>query len=138
MTKTNSVRTIWAIRKTFMERRSSVCADRMPGAPVRLQRAAPFLDVRFVLVPEVLDRRQHRRYGRVAERTQRLAGNVSRNAEQQVEIAHLPATALDLLQHFVQPVGPFAARRALAARLVAIEMEQVLGEPDHAGRVDEH
>src|SRR5580704_16012562 len=38
------------------------------------QRAPPFLDVRFILVFEVLERRQDGRHGGIAERAQRLAG----------------------------------------------------------------
>ena len=35
----------------------------------------------------------------------------------------------------MQPVAALAARRALAARLVTVEVQQVLGRPDHAGRL---
>ena len=59
---------------------SAVRAHRLPRAPVGRQRAAPFPDVRLVLVPEMLQRRQHRRDGGVAERAQRLAGDVAGDA----------------------------------------------------------
>ena len=49
-----------------------------------------------------------------------------------------PSPRSILLQDLVQPVGALAARRALAARLVAVEVQQVLGQPHHAGRVVEH
>ena len=58
--------------------------------------------------------------------------------EQQVDVAHRPLAALDPVQDLQQPVGALAARRALAARLVAVEVQQVLGEPDHARRVVDH
>ena len=48
---------------------------------------------------------------------------------------HLAFAALDALQQLVQPVAAFAARRALAARLVAIEVQQVHRQPHHADRV---
>src|SRR5439155_6777489 len=105
--------------------------------PVGGQGAAPFRDVRFVLVPEVLERGQHRRDGSVTKRAERLAGDVPGNARQQIEIAHLTPTTFDLPQNLVEPVRALAARGAFAARFVAIEVQQVFGEPDHAGRVVE-
>src|SRR5918994_19647 len=69
--------------------------------------------------------RQHRRGRGVAERTQRLADDVGGDPEEQVDVLHLPVAALDALQQLVEPVGAFAARRALAARFVAVEVQQV-------------
>ena len=60
------------------------------------------------------------------------------DADQQVDVAHLPFAALDPGQDLVQPVAPFAARRALAARLVLVEVQQVLRRPHHAGRLVHH
>src|SRR5262245_36381103 len=99
-------------------------SERLSSPPVRRERAAALADVRFVLVPEVLERREHRRDRSVAERAQRLAGNLSREARQQIEVAHLPFAALDTLQDPVEPVGALAARRALPARLVPVEVQQ--------------
>ena len=62
------------------------------------KRAAAFLDVRLALVPEMFQRRQHRRDGGVAERAERPAADVVRNAREQIEIAHLPIAAPDALQ----------------------------------------
>ena len=89
-------------------------------------------------MPEVLERRQHRGDRGVAERAERLAGDVAGNARQQIEIAHLPFATLDPGQNLVEPVGAFAARRALAARLVPVEVQEVLRQPHHAGRIVEH
>ena len=58
--------------------------------------------------------------------------------DEQIEVAHLPVAPLDPAKNFVQPVRAFTAGRALAARLVTVEVQQVLGEPHHAGRVVEH
>src|SRR5256885_11397914 len=133
MKNTKSVRTICAMRSGVIrdassrERRNrggsraSVRSDGLPRAPVGGQRAPPLPDVRLVLVPEVLQRREHRRDGGVAERAQRLAGDIVRDPRQEIEIAHLAVAPFDALQDLVQPVGPLAARRALAARLVAGE-----------------
>src|SRR6185503_15151746 len=142
--KTNSVRTIWAmssvvirVAQPFRAAQCLMRPHRLARPPFRRQRAAPFLDVRLVLVAEMLQRRQHRRHRRVAERAQRLAGDVVRDALQHVEVAHLPLAALDAAQDLVEPVGALAAGRALAARLVAVEVQQVLRQPHHAGGVVE-
>src|SRR5262249_57882036 len=81
----------------------SVRSHCLRGAPWCGQRAAPFPDVRFVLVPEMLQRRLDRRDGGVAERAQGLAGDVPRDAREQIEVAHLPFAALDPPQDLVQP-----------------------------------
>src|SRR5688572_28780791 len=148
MTKTNSVRTIWPISsgvigirhedtKTRNLRCSSSCfrvfvvasvlmrGYWLPRSPARRQRAPAFPHVRFVLVSEVLQRRQHRRDGGVAEGAERFAGDVLGNALQEIEVAHLTLAALDLAKDLVEPVGAFPARRALAARLVTVEVEEI-------------
>src|SRR5262249_13790518 len=120
ITKTKSVRPIWATRSGVISRVRSHASERAPG---RRQRAALLPDVRLVLVSEVLQRRPHGRDGGVAERAERLAADVRRNARQQIEIARLPFSGFDLPENLVQPVGAFAAGRALAARLVPIEVQ---------------
>src|SRR4030095_6637581 len=64
----------------------SVRSDGLPRAPVRDQRAPPFPDVGLVLVPEMLQRRHHRRDGGVPERAEGLAADVGRDARQEIEI----------------------------------------------------
>src|SRR4051794_8547941 len=113
-------------------------SHRVLRAPWGRERAAAFLDVCLVLVPEMLQRRQHGRHRRVAEGAQGLAADVARDAREQIEVARLPLATLDAAQDLVEPVGAFSARRALAARLVAVKVQQILGEPDHARRVVEH
>src|SRR3954463_2860037 len=111
----------------------SVRSHRHPRrTPVGGHRAAPLADVRFELSAEVLHRRQGRCGGGVAEGAQRLAGNVVADADEQVDVAHLPFTALDAGENLVEPVAPFTTRGALAARLVLVEVEKVAGRPDHA------
>src|SRR5437762_2832457 len=95
MKKTKSVRPIWAMSKGVI---GSVSGHRVASAPRRGNGAPPFPDMRLVLVPEVLQGRQHWRRGGVAEGAQGLAGDVARDAQQQIQIAHLPAATLDLLQ----------------------------------------
>src|SRR6187401_3664982 len=89
--------------------------------PLGWQRAAPFAYVCFEFVLEQLQCRQHGRRGGITERAERLADDVVGHAEQQVDILRPPFPALDALEELVEPVAAFAARRALAARLVAIE-----------------
>src|SRR5262252_9628367 len=64
----------------------SVRSHRLRRAPGRRHGAATFPDVRFVLVPEVLERRLDRSDRRVAERTERLAADVARDAREQIEV----------------------------------------------------
>src|SRR6266496_3046028 len=84
-----------------------VSPDRLPRPPRRGQRAPPFPDVRFVLVPEMLQRRQHGRDRRVAEGAKRLAGNIRRNILQHVQIPRLPVALLDPVEDLVEPVRAF-------------------------------
>ena len=60
------------------------------------------------------------------------------DADQQIDVAHLPFAVLDARQDLVEPVAALAARRALAARLVLVEVEQVLRRPHHAGGLVHH
>ena len=98
-------------------------------------RTAALTDVRFELVPEQIQRRQHRRRGGVAKRAERLADDVVGDAVQEIDVLHLALSPLEALEQLVEPVAAFAARRALAARLVAVEVQQVHRQPDHADRV---
>src|SRR3954464_4101407 len=101
----------------------SVSAGKLQGTPVGRQRTPALLDVRFVFVAEMFQRREHRRDRRVPERTQRLAADVPGNAGEKIQVAELALAPFDLLQDLVEPVGAFATGRALAARFVAVEME---------------
>src|SRR5262245_13530311 len=104
MKKTNSVRPIWAASNgVIAERRSSMGPLERPGRPPwRRHRAPPFPDMRLVLVPEVLERRDDGRDRGVAERAQGLAGDVGGNARQQIQIPHLPVAPLDAPEDLVQ------------------------------------
>src|SRR5689334_12111557 len=100
------------------EGHASVSRDRRARAPVGHQGAPPLAYVRFELLPEMLQRGEHRRHGRVTERAQRLPADVGGDAAEQIDVAHGAFATLDPLKQLVKPVGPLAARRALAARLV--------------------
>src|SRR3954463_2961550 len=100
MKKTNSVRTIWAARNGVID---SVRSHRLPRAPLGWQSASAFSNVRLVLVPEMFQRRHHRRHRGVAKCTERFPRDISRDAAQQIEIAHLTFAAFDAVQNLVQP-----------------------------------
>src|SRR4026207_2453627 len=87
----------------------SVRSHRLARAPVGRQRAPPFFDVRLVLVPEMLQRSQDRRDGGIAERAQRLAGDIPGNAVEQIEVAHLAFRALCPAPYPGSSVAPFGA-----------------------------
>ena len=94
--------------------------------------------MRLELVPEQVQRRQNRRRGGVTERAQRLADDVAGDAVQQVDVFRSAFSTLDALQQFIEPVAALAARRALPARLVAVEVQQVHRQPHHADTVVHH
>src|SRR5690242_15716840 len=74
----------------------SVRSHRHPRrAPIGRHRAAAFADVRFEFSAEVLDRRQGGRRRRIAERAERLAGDVVADADEQVDVPHLSLAAFD-------------------------------------------
>src|SRR5438270_13524589 len=104
----------------MLGRRALMRRNGVTRPPLCRKRTASFRDVRLVLVPEMFQRRQHRRDRGVAEGTEGLAGDIPRNAREKIEVAHLPFSALDFSENLVQPVGAFAARRAFAARLVTV------------------
>jgi hypothetical protein len=94
--------------------------------------------VRFVLGTEMLQRRQGWRRSRIAKGAQRLARDQIRDILEQGKVLEFSLPALDLGEDVHQPLGALAARRALAARLVSIETQQVFRHPYHAGRFIEH
>src|SRR5436305_7186559 len=75
-------------------------------------------DVVQVLVAELLHARDHRADGGVAEGAERLAADVVGHVEEEIGILRTPFAALEAIEDRLQPVRPFAARRALAAGLV--------------------
>src|SRR3954454_8354080 len=99
--------------------------------------AAAAVDVRLELVPELRDvARDDDRVG-VAERAEALAVDPVAHVEQQVELALARGAVLELAQDRRQPARPLAARRALAARLVLVELREPDPELDDAATVVE-
>src|SRR5829696_5464603 len=86
------------------------------------ERAAAVVDVLLELVAEAVDVARNRHRGRVAEGAEALAEDAVADVEQQVELPLPRAALLDLVQQLHHPAGSLAARRALAAGLVHVEL----------------
>src|SRR3978361_1368125 len=92
----------------------------------------------LVLVTEVLDGRQHRARGAITQRAERLPKDGVGAVEQLVEVAPLARTRFQAFVDLRKPVGALAARRALPARLVGVELRPpAKGAHDTGGLVDE-
>src|SRR5262245_31584356 len=98
-------------------------------------RAAALVDVRLELVPVLVDVAPDRPDREVAERAERPALDAVADPAQEVEIGMLRLAGLDLLEQADHPASPLAARRALAARLVHVELLGPQRELHHAGAV---
>ena len=102
--------------------------------PARVQR--PSRMCASTLGAEVLQRRERRRRLGVAERAQRLARDVVRRRSSSRSRSRIsPSPRSIFVQDLEQPVAALAARRALAARLVRVEVHQVHRRPHHARRL---
>ena len=93
------------------------------------------VDVRLELVAELVGVRGDRHRRRVAERAQALADDPVADGEEQVELALRRVAGLELAQDRGHPACPLAARRALAARLVLVELRDADAELHHADAV---
>src|SRR5678815_4010443 len=96
------------------------------------------LDVIFELAAEMLDEALHRQRRCIAQRTDRPALDVVGDGRQHVEVLEASGTMLDPIDHSPQPPGALATRRALAARLLEVEVRQAQQALHHAARVVEH
>src|SRR5262249_35616179 len=116
-------------------RREDALEGRLP-----VERAAAEVEVRLVLAAELVDVAEDRDRIGVAERAQALAHDSIAHREQEVEVGLRPAPVLDLLEDLRHPFRADAARRALAARLVLVELGDANAELHHAAAVvdDDH
>src|SRR3954469_7142015 len=96
------------------------------------------LDVGLELVAELLDHRADRHRHRVAEDAQAVADDLLLDRGHDVEVHRGRLARLDALEHLVRPVRPLAARRALAAGLVAVELRGLQRDVDDRVRVVDH
>src|SRR4029078_12592996 len=90
-------------------------------------------EVAEVLVAEVLDRRRDRRSRPGAEGAERATEDVVTEVDQGLEVGLLALAVLEALQGLHEPPGALAARRALAARLVLVELGPAEHRADHTG-----
>src|SRR5262252_1464764 len=105
------------------------------GSDVVRNETALVVDVVLELVAEVLDEALHRQRSGVAERADRPSGDVVGDREQEIEVLVLALAALDPIHHPPQPAGALAARRALPAGLLEVEIRQPQRRAHHAARV---
>src|ERR1700733_252125 len=97
-------------------------------------------DLGFQLRTELLDHRANRHRHRVAEHTQAVADDLLLDRGHDVEVHRSGLAGLDPVDHLDRPVRALAARHALAARLVRVELRDLLGHLEHRVRVvdDDH
>src|SRR6195952_459255 len=90
------------------------------GRPV--EGTATVLEVGEVLLAEVLDRRGDRADRAVGQRAEGAAEDVVADVVEQVQVGLGAATLLEVGQGLCEPPGALTAGRALAARLVLVEL----------------
>src|SRR6266540_1834244 len=128
-------------RRRLCRRVMAMLLDRREGSLQRRLAAvwAPALvDVALELVAEALHVLDDRPRGEVAERAQALAQDPVADREQEVELGLLGAPFLELLEQLHHPARPLPAGRALAARLVHVELGRAERQLHHAGAVVDH
>src|SRR6187200_3082733 len=103
------------------------------GLPV--ERTAAQIDMRLVLVAELVDVSQHRDRVGVAERAGALAHDPVADGEEQVEVGLRCTPVLDLLEDLRHPPRADTARCALPAGLVLVELRHADAELHHAAAV---
>src|SRR5918992_763690 len=101
-------------------------------------RAPALVDVRPELVAELADVARDRHRSRVTQRTEALAEDAVADVEQQIELRVLRVAGLDLLQQLYLPARPLAARGALPAGLVHVELRHPQAELHHARAIVDH
>src|SRR5262245_59433695 len=82
------------------------------------------LDVMHELAAEMLDEALHRQRRGVAQRADGAPGDVVGDILEQRQVLHAALPVLDPVHHAVEPAGALAARRALAAGLLEIEVRE--------------
>ncbi len=118
-------------------RRSTQRTGSLTGSPDQLfadEGPAPVVpDVLLILITEIVQRTQNRVRRRLP---QAAHGCVLHNLGQLLEKVYLFRCCCslgDVVEDLVHPLCPFAAREALATRLILEKAHEVLGHIDHAG-----
>src|SRR6266576_3126320 len=89
----------------------------------------------FEVGAELGQEAEHRPGGRLAERADGVAGDAVRDIGQQLDVAGLALAARQAVAYARQPAGGLAARRALAARLVRVELHDAPAQRDDVRRI---
>ncbi len=92
----------------------------------------------FDLGPEMADQALDRPGGGIAERADRVAFHLLGHIEQHVDFALLGFAAHQPLHHAPHPAGAFAARRALAAAFMLVEIGEPRDRLHDVGRLVHH
>src|SRR5215204_4466873 len=87
---------------------------------------------------KLLDGRLYGPRGGVAERAETLPLDVVHDVQEELRVVGATFTRLDALEDLDQPVGALAAGSAPAARLVLVELGQVLGGLEDVHRLVHH
>src|SRR5437868_2010408 len=98
---------------------------------------ASFGDVGLELVAELVDVARDRDRGGLAQRAEALAVDPVAHVEEEVELVLLRLARLESAQDLRHPARSLAARRALATRLVLVELGDADAELHHAAAVVE-
>ena len=98
-----------------------------------LRRTAFLFDVRFVLVAEMLDRRENGMRRTLSQTAQTARQNIFGQALQLFDVAFLTLARADALQDFENASRPDTTRHTLAAAFVLDEIHKEPCDIDHAG-----
>ena len=93
------------------------------------------VEVLLELVAELVHVTRDRHRGRIAERAEALAEDAVAHVEQEVELVLVGAAVVDLPQDLHHPARTLAARRALPAGLVHVELRHAQPQLHHAAAV---
>src|SRR5262249_25829166 len=108
------------------------------GCRLRAERTATERGVLLELGTELRDEGARRHRGAVGEGADGVALNVVGQLQQEVDVARGGPAVLETAEYPIEPASPLTAWRALAARLVVEELDQVVERPHHAHRVVHH
>src|ERR1700733_14821474 len=94
--------------------------------------------MRDVFVAEELERRGDRARGTITQRAEGLSENRIGDVQQRVQVFGGAAAGFQAVVDLAEPERAFAARRALAAWLVFVEVDPTSDRPHHAGGLVEN
>src|SRR5258708_20873496 len=101
------------------------------GSVLSVGQAFAVVDVELEFVAEMLDEAFHRQRRGVAQRADRAAGDVIGYGIQPGEVFGAALAVLHAMDHAVQPAGPLAAGRALAAGFFEVKIREPLERTHH-------